>query len=170
MTPSQFRACASRSQIPGVVEAANRGRSMQLLLAGTFALSWLFGATAWAACSEVEHALKQMHNSQDAGTISKLLGLATPKTCGEALQLDGVAVHCSWQFEFRERAAKTAFEHIADRLGTCFPFEPDAGVNHPDTHNSRIYVTNGAKVVVSIKDKSALNSTFVFLKVGKGIS
>jgi hypothetical protein len=41
----------------------------------------------------------------------------------------------------------------------------DQNVNHPDFYDAQLFLLDRAKVAVSVKDKSAQESTFVFVSV-----
>lgn len=80
------------------------------------------------------------------------------------------AAHCNWAYPFRSPQATGAFEALFDEVAVCLG--PDAtptsddGVNHPDTYDLRRFEGQGMAVDVSLKDKGALQQSYVFLKVG----
>ena len=59
---------------------------------------------------------------------------------------------------------------VHKRIGQQATLHIDQSVNHPDYYALRRYETAQADVSVSVKDKSALGNTFVFIRVqgGKG--
>lgn len=84
------------------------------------------------------------------------------------------AYHCIWGFPYRDAAASAFFEAIDEDLRGCFAgraeIAADQGVNHPDTYDQRRYGLDDVVVTVSLKDKSALRRTYVFLGVFGAIS
>ena len=81
----------------------------------------------------------------------------------------GKAFHCSWKFPYREGAATAKFKGFNQTLRTCFDGGTevllDEGVNHPDSYAQRQHMIEGVAVSVSIKDKGALQETYVFISV-----
>jgi hypothetical protein len=82
--------------------------------------------------------------------------------------LGGVkAYHCAWEFEYRAEVALSTFARFDTELAACFETtsQHDQGVNHPDFYDLREYTVDGAVVRVSLKDKGALQLTYVFVAV-----
>lgn len=88
--------------------------------------------------------------------------------CGRSLGLDGTkALHCGWPFGYRSADAGTAFEALLKGVGECavaIAMEPSI-VNHPDSYDLRQFQLGTATVSVSLKDKAALEETYLFLRV-----
>jgi hypothetical protein len=61
------------------------------------------------------------------------------------------------------------FKALGQELESCIGdravLSDDQNVNHPDFYEARMFLLDQAKVSVSVKDKSALGSTFVFVSV-----
>ncbi|MGI9508707.1 MAG: hypothetical protein ACR2QJ_05080 [Geminicoccaceae bacterium] len=76
---------------------------------------------------------------------------------------------CTWEFPHRDANAYATFEALAQALQGCIgdraTASDDQNVNHPDFYDSRIFLLETVKVAVSVKDKSALGNTFVFVFV-----
>ena len=90
-------------------------------------------------------------------------------SCGLTRTDQGALHYCFWVFPFRTPASFDRFNSELLRVSSCFPsadgpLTPN-GVNHPDTHNVRIFQTNSARITVSLKDKSQLGKTLVFLQI-----
>jgi hypothetical protein len=90
--------------------------------------------------------------------------------CHRSLSETGAKqLHCKWGFEYRDKAARRFFESliadVADCLGPKAVRGNDLGVNHPDSYDLRIFRLKGLEYAVSLKDKGALQQTFVFLRV-----
>ncbi|WP_299288665.1 hypothetical protein [uncultured Tateyamaria sp.] len=89
-------------------------------------------------------------------------------TCSTSLDLTGArALNCRWPFDYRAQAATDAFTELLDATAQCLDTDgvTDQGVNHPDSYDLRTFTTDTAQVSVSIKDKGALQQTFIFLRV-----
>lgn len=89
-------------------------------------------------------------------------------SCDFALELGtGWAVHCAWGFGYRAPEAAAAFTGVLEAMTTCFgpQIAVDAAVNHPDSFDLRQFDIAGGAASVSLKDKGALQETFVFIRV-----
>lgn len=106
--------------------------------------------------------------SGEGGTTGPLM-LRGASDCQVARQLDGSFFYCTWKHPFRSAGATGSFERINRELQECLgdraTIRADQGVNHPDFYDSRHYILDGAGVTVSLKDKVALQSTLVFVRV-----
>ena len=92
------------------------------------------------------------------------------ESCRPSLGLGGTkAVNCAWPFEYRAPQAHAAFEDTLHAVETCLgthaSAQLDGLVNHPDSYDLRTYSIAQGSVSVSLKDKGALQKTYVFLKV-----
>lgn len=99
--------------------------------------------------------------------------LAGAEHCAVSLQLSGTRRYqCRWRFGFRDAAAAETFaalnRDLPECLGGAATAATDKPVNHPDTYDQRRYRTGAAEIAVSLKDKSALGVTYVFLQIGSG--
>ena len=77
---------------------------------------------------------------------------------------------CRWAFPFRDDAAKTLYFDLAQEAQTCLGFdkpEADQLVNHPDSYDLQQFVLPDATLAISLKDKTALGQTLVFLRITK---
>jgi hypothetical protein len=78
-------------------------------------------------------------------------------------------VFCAWQFTYRAGAATAAFQALLDETAKCLgpaagPIR-DQAVNHPDFYDLRRFLVLDAEIGISIKDKAALQQTYVFLRI-----
>jgi len=83
-------------------------------------------------------------------------------------QSGATAQHCRWPFSFRAADAHAAFEAVSADVAACLnaPAKTEEGeVNHPDTYDQRLFETQSGMISVALKDKGALQQTFVFLRV-----
>ena len=90
--------------------------------------------------------------------------------CALALQLGGLrTMTCQWPFELRDAQARETFEQLAQGIETCTGtivlLDQDQQVNHPDTYDLRKFEKESIAIDVSLKDKGALQQTFVFLRI-----
>lgn len=88
--------------------------------------------------------------------------------CTTSLDLSGArALSCSWPFDYRAQAATDTFVELLDTTTQCLNTDglTDQGVNHPDSYDLRTFETDSMQVSISIKDKGALQQTFIFLRV-----
>lgn len=68
--------------------------------------------------------------------------------------------------DYRSDAASEAFISLVDQDATCGKLitAQDQQVSHPDSYDLRQFNVNGTEVSVSLKDKGALNQTYVFFR------
>lgn len=89
-------------------------------------------------------------------------------SCSHALGPNGVkSLHCAWPFAYRSGQGASAFDAMLTEVGDCavqIPTEPSR-VNHPDSYDLRQFRLVDATVSVSLKDKSALARTYLFLRI-----
>lgn len=90
--------------------------------------------------------------------------------CTTSLQLGGgQQVQCGWPFAYRSEEATAAFTRLNDAVSACLgpdvAITQDQSVNHPDFYDLRLYRTNAQEIGVSLKDKAALQQTYVFLRL-----
>lgn len=84
--------------------------------------------------------------------------LSAPECEGE-----GQTGFCRWDFAFRDPAAKALFDELTLAAAACGPLLGDVGVNHPDTSTGVRIRTQAGDVRISLKDKSELGQTLVFV-------
>jgi len=101
--------------------------------------------------------------------LASISGADIDGKCGTSLALSGArSVHCAWPFAYRAQAATQTFVQVSELLSRCLdadsPASDDQIVNHPDSYDLRVFVTDQVTVSVSLKDKGALQQTFVFLR------
>ena len=107
--------------------------------------------------------------------IEKIDGYASAKaaplaaTCTTFLtETTKTGVSCHWVFDFRDAEARAFAADIWDTLKVCrdgVSLEEDQRVNHPDSYDLQSWRTREGTYSISIKDKGALNQTFVFLRL-----
>lgn len=101
-----------------------------------------------------------------AATLPPLPGA---EKCDMTRSLAGESYHCVWEFPYRTAASRALFDGFDRSFRECFGararVSQDQAVNHPDFYDLREYALDDGIVTVSIKDKTALNGTFVFVRV-----
>lgn len=89
--------------------------------------------------------------------------------CSFGQSLSGRFLSCAWKHRYRSADASARFDaldrSIQDCLGPTARKTEDRPVNHPDTFALRQYALDGAELSVSIKDKAADRSSYVFLRI-----
>lgn len=92
--------------------------------------------------------------------------------CRTTLTQTGPARACSWAFPYRSPEVYAAFEAQIATFEACIPSASPApipkGVNHPDSHDVRIYAMGADRVTISLKDKAGLGQSLVFFIVDFG--
>ena len=93
-------------------------------------------------------------------------------TCSRFLtQSAGQGVSCHWTYGFRDTAAIDAAAGLWSQITTCRDGQaegPDLRVNHPDSYDLRSWITPDGIYRLSVKDKTALGATLVFLRFEDG--
>lgn len=109
----------------------------------------------------------------DAMRAYEVSGVSPPAAiCQRYLGEAGRAgASCHWGFPYRDAAAQAAAAEIWAEIQACLAghsAERDAGVNHPDSYDLRIWQSDDETFAVAVKDKAALNRTLVFLRWERG--
>ncbi|MEM7173318.1 MAG: hypothetical protein AAF530_24355 [Pseudomonadota bacterium] len=91
------------------------------------------------------------------------------KTCRYLKELSGPLFLCQWDHDLQDPAAQAHFDRLSQDLEVCFGFGAtmvsDQRVNHPDSYLLRQFEVREKVISLSLKDKSALGRTIVFLRV-----
>lgn len=107
--------------------------------------------------------------AQSTGAVTSRPLAGSEKCTMSRSETGANAYHCIWGFPYRDAAASAFFGAVDEDLRGCFADSAevanDQGVNHPDTYDQRRYGLDDVVVTVSLKDKSALRRTYVFLGV-----
>lgn len=129
---------------------------------------WTTGVPVWADpfCDRIINLMAPEPVSQML-TLPSVADLET--VCTRSLSLTGAqAVNCAFAFEYRSGAAKAAFDATQDALTGCLGAKTqvtlDQAVNHPDFYDLRVFRTPHGEVGLSLKDKGALQQTYVFVR------
>lgn len=140
----------------------------------TVALAALMGSTGQGAsdrstCAAMRGVLTQAHTKFEAtnGDAPMLPGAAT---CSLSTGTAGKqSHHCGWAFGYRSSAATRFFDELHQEIQQCWPTtegtQTEPGVNHPDSYHLHKYALPEGHVTLSIKDKAALQQTYVFLGI-----
>lgn len=151
--------------------------SLRSILCLTVALAATPADTARATtlCADMSNLVGEAHSNFSNWT-TKSTKAATPlilpdaEDCALTRSLSGEnAYHCTWRFAYREADSYGTFDAFDQSFQECFgaraQLSRDQSVNHPDFYDLRHYQLGRVKVTLSIKDKSALQSTYVFVRV-----
>ncbi len=137
-------------------------------------------ATASELCAHVTHlaelAGRDFAGEPEAKRIEAIAGILPgshgPADCRLVTNPKGKSHMCMWAFAYRDDNAIAGFDHLIAALKSCFdgqdPVRDDGTVNHPDSYDARRFTVDGIRFSVSVKDKAALEKTFVFLWVEGG--
>jgi len=103
-------------------------------------------------------------------TVSVAPTIGAAEFCTQSRDMSGSLVStCGWAFDYRSPDAVAAFDAMNAQVSTCFPKAINVGqdgqVNHPDYFDQRLYQVDGTSINVSLKDKGALQKTYVFVAV-----
>lgn len=90
-------------------------------------------------------------------------------TCSFSIDLSGArSTNCRWAFGYREQVAADAFAALLRAASVCAGSDigvtSDQKVNHPDFYDLRVLQVADGEVGLSLKDKAALQQTYVFLR------
>lgn len=129
-------------------------------------------ALATSFCDGIE-ALQSAATERQAGAafpdaLTMQLPDGTIASCDYALELGtGWAVHCAWGFGYRAPEASDVFAGVLEGMTACYgpQIAADTAVNHPDSFDLRQFAVDEGTASVSLKDKGALQETFVFIRV-----
>lgn len=91
----------------------------------------------------------------------------TDADCSTSLVLGGgTSFDCAWGYDYRSVEASEAFEVLVGQVAECGDLitAQDQQVSHPDSYDLRQFSVDGKEVSVSLKDKGALNQTYVFFR------
>ena len=138
-------------------------------------------AQAQDLCTNIEYLIDQSRSqfaeiankpNGDTGDYDVTLTLAGASYCFVTKKSKRNIYHCGWEFPYRAQHAYDTFDEFVRGVNECIgqhaTLHTDQSVNHPDYYASRRYEMEWAEVSVSVKDKGALGSTFVFIRVQGG--
>ena len=87
-----------------------------------------------------------------------------PVSCGT----DRGGPFCRWEFDLGQGGSRTLFDTLSARMEACIAsgsIARDPGVNHPDSYRALILTRSGHVLTLVLKDKSALDQSFVTLRI-----
>ena len=138
-----------------------------------FALLQALPIYAGPSCDGIEAFIKGVDQEIDPNKATELASNIIPnaESCVKAQVLgQGVTVNCRWGFDYRSAGLEESFEHLSDTIANCFKItaqKSDHPVSHPDYYKLRQYEASGRMISVSIKDKGALEHSFIFVSVSQ---
>jgi hypothetical protein len=124
-------------------------------------------------CDRLDQAMAATSSDdpQSAVVTDALKGFGpSSASCAFSLDLSGQeSANCNWAFSYRSEEAQNQFQDMLATLSACadpaFGIESDQPVNHPDFYDLRMLHIVGGNVGLSLKDKVALQQTYVFLRL-----
>lgn len=142
-------------------------RFAQLILIIPMVLGSNLSAQTDAFCDQLQSLMVQ---AGDGVTTSFHLSSRTlaQVDCAPSRGLGGtVSLHCAWPFKYRSMQSLDAFESLLGQVAACAnPIAADtSSVNHPNSYDLRQFSSGVGVISVPLKDKGALNQTYVFLRV-----
>lgn len=113
-------------------------------------------------------AIRKDAESQHGGHEAALT-LAGASYCAILEDAEKASYRCAWTFPQGDERARTTFQRLGDEMRGCIgglaEEQTDRSVNHPDFYASHYYLLPGSRASVTIKDKSALRSTLVSIRI-----
>ena len=126
-------------------------------------------AETW--CSDLDDIIDDARSSFVGADGPELGTFApAPDRCELAAEPSGSDVYrCTWSFALRAAETAEVYNGLAVSVAECVGGDVlpvvDRGVNHPDTSLRHTYDLGSAALSLSLKDKSALDASYVFLEV-----
>ncbi len=120
-------------------------------------------------CGQISRFAEHLDSTETTVTVDVDFPDTPHATCSRSIATGGAqSVHCSWPFAYRSVAARQNFDTLLLNLAQCFDkgitVSSGQGVNHPDSYDLRLFTSDKAAITASLKDKGALQQTFVFLR------
>lgn len=135
-------------------------------------------AAAADFCKNIDHLIDEatrdfsgiiIYSGQGSSSTDVMLELKGASDCAIRQLLEGKSYYCTWTFQYRDVEAYATFETLGQELKNCLgdraALSDDQQVNHPDFYDAQLFLLDQAKLALSVKDKSALGNTFVFISV-----
>lgn len=153
---------------------------LPLFLAVVLTAASINSLRAKGLCTSIQYLIDQSRfdfsdvvnaSGKDAGVQDAKLVLAGASSCTVTIQAQRNWYQCEWKYAYRDRQAYDNFDSLVRRVHRCIgekiDIHTDRNVNHPDYYALRRFELEHANVSVSLKDKSALQNTLVFVRVAK---
>lgn len=135
-------------------------------------------AQAQDFCPAIDVLIEQSHSqfaeildkpANTSGDYNVTLSLADASHCSVTKRSKRSWYSCRWDFPYRATQAYQTYDAFVERMSGCIgqraTMHSDQSVNHPDYYDLRRFELTQADVSVSVKDKAALENTFVFIRV-----
>lgn len=129
-------------------------------------------ASTCSTLSELRNSVSQTPADATAleAHLASLIPKAEPQQCGVTLNQSGSSTHyCYWRYAYRHSSATNNFQTLDHDVRDCTEGRAtrwqDSGVNHPDTHLQVQYVSDDFTLNMSLKDKTNLKQTLLFVRV-----
>ena len=120
--------------------------------------------------SMVNHAEQRLAAATDEQNTPRKPKINGADQCASATGEGGSEIYyCSWQFPFRSGEARQLFTQLDAQVDSCLNTDSastsDQPVNHPDSFWLNTYQLEKSKLSISVKDKSSLGKSLLFLRV-----
>ncbi len=121
-------------------------------------------------CSDLDNLTQNAKDKSSNASSLRLTSLPEGAKCSSSLSETGTrSIHCAMGFDYRAEVASATFKTIIADTKACIETttqaKKDQDVNHPDFYDLRSFETDKSKISISLKDKGALQMTYVFLRV-----
>ncbi len=157
--------------------------SLGLLISIVVLLAIVGMAQASDLCTDINYLIDQSRSdfvkirgepSSDSPHDAVTLTLTGATDCRVTKKSSKNFYQCHWEFPHRAEEAYDTFDELVRSVHECLGKQAtvhnDQKVNHPDFYALTRYETEKASVNISVKDKSALERTFVFIRIQGGQS
>ena len=119
--------------------------------------------------SESEFSSIREDTKSEFGGYDAALVLSGASYCTFLEDAEKTSYRCVWTYSQGNEQAHETFQRLAKEMRACIGTraeeQTDQSVNHPDFYASRYYQLPSGRASVNIKDKTALRSTLVSIRI-----
>ena len=113
-------------------------------------------------------AIREDTKSEFGGSNAALV-LPGASYCAILEDVEKTSYRCAWTYPQGDERAHATFQRLANVMRACIgdmaEEQTDRSVNHPDFYASHYYQLPDSRASVNIKDKAALRSTLVSIRI-----
>lgn len=107
----------------------------------------------------------QRDTRHEFGGFDTTIKLSEAEYCVILEDVEKRSFRCAWKYSHSDRQAEAKYTQMREDLAVCLgnsaSVQKDQPVNHPDIYESYLYRLPAVELRISLKEKSALKSTFV---------